>query len=162
MVNATRDIDDILDIEPISNPNNNKIVKRANQSLMEVRENFQEVFSSGDPRFEEDFEEVRENLKDVILEVNDNIKKLSMIAQDGEKASAFSALAQLITTLLNANKQLLEIYSEKKKYQESFNNGKQDGATYVQNNNYFTGTTEDLDNFLRQKEQELLQGKANS
>lgn len=143
-----REIDEILNIEPVDNPTGNAMVRKANQSLQQVKESYA-LTVSNDPRFNEDFEEVRDNLKDIILEVNDNIKKLSMIAQENEKASSFSALAQLVTTLLNANKQLLEIYDAKKKYYEVDHKANGEvGDIHVQNA-IFTGTTADLKAYIQ-------------
>jgi len=141
-----RSLDDILDIEPVENPSGNALVKRANQSLKEVKESYA-LTVSNDPRFNEDFEEVRTNLKEVIMEVNDNIKKLSMIAQENEKASSFAALAALVTTLLNANKQLLEIYEAKKNYYDE--NAANETANINVQNAIFTGTTAELRDYIK-------------
>lgn len=138
-----REIDEILDIEPIESKN--PMMKKASTALMQAKENFA-LIASDDPRFNDDFEEVRDNLKEIILEVNDSIRKLSMIAQDNEKASSFAALAQLVTALLNCNKQLLEIYDAKKKYYGEVEKPK--GEIHVQNA-IFTGTTNDLDEYIR-------------
>jgi hypothetical protein len=146
-----RDVETILGIEPTD------VLTKTQQLAQSVQKNYDMVFPSDpeekslfDPRFEEDFEEVRTSLKGLIGEIVDGVSKLSLIAQESEKAAHFSALAQMSTTLLNANKQLLEIYSEKRRYQ-SFKDNK--AAPEVQNNTQnnfiFSGTTNDLKQWIK-------------
>jgi DNA-binding SARP family transcriptional activator len=144
-------LDDIFEIEEQKQVNKtNNIVTQAQKNLQTVKQNYDMVFNPDegmDDRFNDDFEEIRESLKDLITEIADGVQKLSLIAQDSEKASHFSALAQMSTTLLNANKQLLEIYSEKKRYHTKV---KSEGAGNVNiDKAIFTGTTSDLHDWIR-------------
>lgn len=149
-------LDDIFGIEEedtkmtsVAAPSN--AVRQAQNTLATVKQNYDMVFNEHaeiDERFNEDFEEIRDSLKGLIMEIADSVQKLSLIAQDSEKASHFSALAQMSTTLLNANKQLLEIYSEKKRYHKKPDAAK-DAITI--DKAIFTGTTSDLKEWIRKQ-----------
>lgn len=137
----SRELDSILNVAPT--------VQNTKQALTTVQNNFDVVFTGeGDERFNEDFEEIRDQLKSLIAEISDNASKLAMIAQDTEKAAHFSALSQMMTVALNANKQLLEIYSERKRYFKPTDSKKSDSIN-VQNA-IFTGTTADLRKWIKE------------
>lgn len=144
-----RELEDILDIEPMDQ--NKSVVKQTQNALKTIQKNYATVFEhKPDERFNDDFEEIRESLKDLISETSDVIQKLSIIAQESEKAAHFTALAQMSTTLLNANKQLLEIYSEKKRYY--INDKKDDDSSKINvQNAIFTGTTNDLTEWIKRQ-----------
>lgn len=152
-----REVEEILGIDPQPLPTTQiTTVSSAKNALATVKQNYAAVFENKpDERFNEDFEEIRDSLKTLISEVTDVIQKLSLIAQDSEKASHFAALAQMTTTLLNANKQLLEIYSEKKRYHSSNqkDNNVPEGGISVQNA-IFTGSTSDLTKWVKKLQEE--------
>ena len=111
-----------------------------------VEGNLEKVFDGADDRFVEDFEIIRDNVKEIISDTKRSFKSLSVIARDSEKASDFMALSSLTKTLLDANKQILEMYEMKKKYQ-----GVAAATPAIGINNssvVFTGTTKDLRNHL--------------
>ena len=138
-----RDLDKILDIDPLDVVSQSKsVVKSAQTNVDLLFQNEQGL----DERFFEDFEEVKTGVKEIIKEIRDCFHKLSLIAQDTEKASHFSALAQLTKVLADLNKQLIELYDIKKTYITPSRNSKSDGNTPPMhiNNAIFTGTTADL------------------
>jgi hypothetical protein len=84
-----KDLERILNIDP-KDP-----VTSSRKILDTIQRNYAEVFDfTPDERFNEDFEDVREGLKNLITEMSDIIQKLSLIAQDSEKAAHFTALAK--------------------------------------------------------------------
>ena len=143
-----REIDEILGV-----PNSVPQITQAKNALATVKQNYAAIFNDQpDERFSEDFEEIRDSLKGLISEMTDTIQKLSVIAQDSEKASHFSALAQMSTTLLNANKQLLEIYSEKRRYHSKRESNDEKPQVNIQNA-LFTGTTQSLTAWIREQQE---------
>ncbi len=131
-----------------------KTIAEAKDMVKKVENNLAQTFAPSDnldPRFEEDFEFTRDNLKDLIGEVKKTVYRISMIAYDTEKALDFQAMAQMATVLLNANKQILDIYDMKKKYLT-----KKDvkgpvvpvQQTNIQNAAVFNGTLGQLKDFL--------------
>lgn len=147
-----RDLEDILDIQPIDKTKS--VITQTQNALNTVQRNYATVFESKpDERFNEDFEDIRTSLKDLISETSDVVQKLSIIAQDSEKAAHFTALAQMSTTLLNANKQLLEIYSEKKRYHTNRDSSKDETSQINVQNAIFTGTTNDLKEWIKRQQE---------
>lgn len=135
-----RDISKLLDIEEPT-----KIIQNSKNALQTVRENYAIVFD--DERFGDDFDAVRDNIKTIIDETGGNVSRLSLIASETEKAADFTALAQLTKVLLDANKQLLEMFELKKRYtKEPKNFSPTDGGhgTITVQNAIFTGSTKDL------------------
>lgn len=148
-----RDLETILDIEPEDKVTAaNLSIQKAKDLLSKTESSYNSVFMAGDDqRFYDDFEDVRETVKDIIGEFRSTISKLSLIALDTEKSAHFAALSQMATTLLQANKQLLDIYIAKKKYYDvtktSGPNDQQNSPINVKNA-IFTGTTSDLKKWI--------------
>ena len=141
-----REIENILDIESEDLIGKQQIEKAKNL-LATVETNYNSAFGdSGE--FNEDFSDVREALKDIIFDMKSNVDKLSVIAFDSEKAAHFSALAQMMTVLLHANKQLLDVHKEKKKFYENKAKPEEAGTHINVNNAIFTGTTNDLKKWI--------------
>ena len=145
-------LEKILNIKPTYVTDIDKeSVAEANQELIEkVEENQAIVFDPKDVRFNTDFESVRDNLNDTIKETKSTLKILTLIAKDSEKASHFTALGQITKVLLDANRQLLELYEIKKKYNEE--NQSNNNVSIENMNAVFTGTTKDLKKFLDNKD----------
>ncbi len=120
-----------------------EILTDTKELIKTVEKNLEQVFDGADDRFTEDFEIIRDNVKDIIDETKRNFKTLSVIARDSEKSSDFMALSSLTKTLLDANKQVLEMYEMKKKYQNV--GGKETPTIGINNSSVvFAGTTKDL------------------
>ena len=153
-----RELDKILNIAP---PTTAKEVK---DLVTKVEENLAlalPVSNGLDERFEEEFEITRTNLREIIDQTKKSVYRLSMIANDTEKAIDFGALSQMTTVLLAANKQILEIYEFKKKYLKEEKKvvaaapttQVAQGGVNIQNA-VFTGSREDFKKFIAELEQE--------
>jgi hypothetical protein len=122
----SRELEKILNIEPsnvTSIPAKN-IITESKQALAEAEATMAKVFESDiDPRFNVDFEDVRNQIKDILGITGDSVKKLGLIAEDHENASLWTALAALTKVLLDANRQLLDIFEMKKRYRIDGNGG---------------------------------------
>lgn len=152
MKETTREIDSILNIEPIEISD-----KASSKEIIEiVSDNYELVFpekkevATTDP-FDDDFNEVRQNIKDLIQSTSDSVEKLAMIANETEKGMDFQALATLTKVLLDANKQLLDIFQLKKSYTKTSGreaeSDKISKGVNIQNAAFF-GTTQDLKKHL--------------
>ena len=114
-------------------------------AITKIENNYAAVFDEKDSRFIDDFEIVRDNIMSILTDTKQSVKALNLIARDSEKSTDFIALGNLTKTLLEANRQLLELYEIKKDYakgseQKNINIG-------TMNNAIFTGTTKDLKKF---------------
>lgn len=97
---------------------------------------------------DDDFEKVRTNISDIIEKGSGVLDDMINLARASDHPRAFEVAGTLINTLINANKDLLEIHEKKKKIA-----GKVQEPTSgsVTNNNVFVGSTKDLKDFLNNR-----------
>jgi len=90
--------------------------------------------------YTKDYEYARNNLIDLIEEGTKAFKEISDIAQQSESARAFEVSATYFKSLVDANKDLLELAKKRKELQPE--KLKEPGKTT--NNNLFVGSTSEL------------------
>lgn len=88
----------------------------------------------------DDYEFVRDNIKELIEKSSNALDHLLDIAKDSESPRAYEVLTQLIRTVTDQNKDLIEIQTKVKGKPES---DKNPGNTNIQNA-MFIGSTADL------------------
>lgn len=92
-----------------------------------------------------DFHFARENLKSAIETGTAALEELSVIAKQSQAARTYEVLAGLITTLSNANKDMLEL---NKKFKD-LNGIKEEAGPQKVTNNLFVGTTAELQALIK-------------
>jgi len=90
-----------------------------------------------------DYEYARSNLYGIIETSSDALNQLVELAKASEHPRAFEVVGQLTKTLLDANKDLLEIQKKVKALQAE-EEQKLDESGQITNNNLFVGSTNDL------------------
>ena len=108
------------------------------------RENF-EARTKNDDDIEKDYKYARENLYDVIERGTEALDNLLELAKASEHPRAFEVVSTLTKTLVDANKDLLEIQAKVKKLKEE---EKQDSPQNV-TNALFVGSTAELQKMLK-------------
>lgn len=98
-----------------------------------------------DRSFSGDSEIARENIHTVISTGLDAMSKLSQIADQSQHPRAFEVLSGLMKTILDANKDLLEIHKTKKSMSEPTE------STKNVTNNLYVGSTADLQKLIEDK-----------
>ena len=93
-----------------------------------------------------DYEYARSNLYGIIETSSDALNQLVELAKASEHPRAFEVVGQLTKTLLDANKDLLEIQTKVKKLKQEEN--VQQGPNNV-TNALFVGSTAELQNMLK-------------
>jgi len=94
---------------------------------------------------DDDYEYARKNLRSLIDNGKDVMDNLAFLAKEGESPRTYEVLGQLIKTLAETNKDLLDLAKKKKDIQYE-KNGEQ--PTHV-NNNLFVGSTAELQKLLK-------------
>lgn len=104
---------------------------------------------------DQDFQYVRENLKDLVETGNSALQSLFDLASQAENARAYEVLATTIKTLAEVNKDLLAMHEQQAKIKQTKagkNPDKSAGTggdtTNIQQNVVFTGTTADMAELL--------------
>lgn len=90
----------------------------------------------------QDIEQARKNIQNIIEQGDDSLREMIDLAKQSESPRAFEVTANLMKTLLDANKDFVDM-STKKKYAVDEKNGpKETAQTNVTNNNLILSTAE--------------------
>ena len=93
---------------------------------------------------EEDFNVARTNVKDILDKGSEALHSILRIAEASEHPRAFEVAANLIKTLTDSNKSLLDLHEKRHQLAPvKTEEAKPDGPS-VTNNNVFVGTTAEL------------------
>jgi hypothetical protein len=102
----------------------------------------QHVDADGDPTVQ-DIELARSNIKNIIEQGDDSLKEMINLAKQSESPRAYEVAANLMKTLLDANKDFVEMSMKKKYAKEEILHPKESGAaTNVTNNNLILSTAD--------------------
>ena len=95
----------------------------------------------------EDFSKARENIAKLIEKGEGAVDGILQLARESEQPRAYEVASTLIKTMVEANKELLDVHKQKKDLEKEDYKGP---AKAVQNNTVFVGSTKEL-------QQQLLQ-----
>lgn len=123
-----KNIDDSLDMVPIDDFREVEIVQEKREPSKE----------------ENDYEYARENFYNVIEKGTEALEQMMDVARASEHPRAYEVISTLMKTLVDANKDLVEMGNKKAKKEESEESKK------VTNNNLFVGSTSELQQMLKQ------------
>lgn len=100
-----------------------------------------------DPTIQNDFDYARENLMDVIGKGQEALFDLMDVARQSQHPRAYEVLSTMMTTLVGANKDLLDLQAKKKKLLEVEPEANNQQVT----NNLFVGSTAELQKMIDQR-----------
>ena len=99
---------------------------------------------------DDDYTEVRRNLKVVIEQSNSAIQGILELAEDSQQPRAYEVVAQLIGQTLEANTKLVDLHRRMKEIKKIESGSK---ASSVTNNSIFVGSTTELQKLIRSQKQ---------
>lgn len=117
---------------------NTDIVEATGEVLPAIQDN-------GDK--EEDFTKARENIAKLIEKGESAVDGILQLAKESEHPRAYEVASTLIKTMVEANKELLDVHKQKKDLEKEDYKGP---AKAVQNNTVFVGSTKELQKELLQ------------
>ena len=135
MKKLNANLSEIFDVEPIKEVSKEEILPA--------------VVEYADP-VNADADFARENIRELVVQGNQAVNELMLIARDGQHPRAFEVLSGLMKNLADMNKDLLEIQKRKKDLApkaETQNNLSIDKAVFV-------GSTAELVRMLKTQKQE--------
>jgi hypothetical protein len=94
---------------------------------------------------EDDYHFARENMRELLGDGQNAIAELADLARQSQHPRAYEVLSLMLKTMLEGNKQLMEISSLKKEIEHT-----EDEPVQTVNNNLFVGSTTELDKFIKQ------------
>ena len=92
---------------------------------------------------DEDYEYIRNNLKDIIGKGSDALEGILELARDSDHPRAWEVVGQIMRQLAETNKDLIELQKDMKKIKD------EEGAKKITQNAIFVGSTNELQKFLR-------------
>lgn len=90
----------------------------------------------------QDMEKARKNIQNIIEQGDDALKEMMDLAKQSESPRAFEVASTLMKTLLDANKDFVEMSTKKKYAIEERNGPKEAAQTNVTNNNLILSTVD--------------------
>ena len=111
-----------------------------------VRREPREIQTTGDSiDLKRDYRSVRTNLHDIIDRGNDAIDGILQVASEGESPRAYEVAAQMIKTVADANKDLIELHEKMKKIRSDTPESQKN----ITNNSLFVGSTKELQDLVK-------------
>lgn len=110
----------------------------------EIIEAEQEVFAPvviSDSGADEDFSKAKDNIAKLIEKGEEAVNGILQLAKESEQPRAYEVASTLIKTMVEANKELLDVHKQKKELDKEEYSGP---AKAVQNNTVFVGSTKEL------------------
>lgn len=101
-----------------------------------------EIVVSDASEFERDYTWTRENIMSLIQTGQNSLEELFEIARQSQNPRAFEVISELIKTVANANKSLLDLHRQRKNHDPNAGPG-------TVNNNLFVGSTADLMSLIK-------------
>ena len=98
--------------------------------------------SESDDESINDIEQARGNIKNIIEQGDDALKEMISLAKQSESPRAFEVASTLMKTLLDANKDFVEMSTKKKYAIEEKNGPKEAAQPNVTNNNLIVSTAD--------------------
>ena len=89
-----------------------------------------------------DIEQARANIKNIIEQGDDSLKEMIALAKQSESARAFEVASGLMKTLLDANRDFVDMSMKKKYAKDELNGPKEAAQTNVTNNNLIVSTAD--------------------
>ena len=99
-----------------------------------------------------DYQSVRQNLQDIIDRGKIAIDGILTVAEDTDSPRAYEVAAQMIKNVADVNKDLIDIHNKLRAIKSSYEGPK----TVTTNNTLFVGSTKELQKFLKQQQEMLL------
>jgi hypothetical protein len=90
----------------------------------------------------QDIEQARGNIKNIIEQGDDALKEMISLAKQSESPRAFEVASTLMKTLLDANKDFVEMSHKKKYAKEELLGPKEAAQTNITNNNLILSTAD--------------------
>lgn len=142
--NVTDNLNEIFEVEA------ELVDDEPKQSL--VRANFDEKAKTLPDDISKDYTYARDNLYDVIEKGTYALDSLLELAKASEHPRAFEVVSQLTKTLVDANKDLLDIQKKVKTLREEEN---KDAPAGVTNNTLYVGSTADLQKLIKGEDKDV-------
>jgi hypothetical protein len=101
-----------------------------------------QLSASDDDETVKDIEQARSNIKNIIEQGDDALREMIELAKQSESPRAYEVASTLMKTLLDANKDFVEMSTKKKYAKDEIDRPKEAAQTNVTNNNLIVSTAD--------------------
>lgn len=141
-------LNEIFNIEPTQPESIGELINIPKQEIKQSE--------SKEKDFDIDYTTVRCNLKELISKGNTAIEGILHVASEGDSPRAYEVVGQLIKTLVDANKDLIELHNKVKQITDNSVVNNNQTQTKI-DNAIFVGSTADLQKMLRGQMDQIKQ-----
>jgi len=133
-------IADVLGLRPLEEAKKEQLPDVIDHEDIQLPEISQEEIENDDTI--KDIELARKNIENIIKQGDDSLKEMIAIAKQSESARAFEVASNLMKTLLDANRDFVDMSMKKKYAKEEITKPKEAAQTNVTNNNLIVSTAD--------------------
>jgi hypothetical protein len=131
-----------LGLKPLS-----EVLNEEPKNEVSVREVFGEIVSSSDESIKDnevirDINTAKQNIENIIRQGDESLTDIISLAKQSQSPRAFEVVGSLMKTLLDANKDFVEMSTKKKYAVDELNAPKEAAQTNVTNNNLIISTAD--------------------
>ena len=105
-----------------------------------------EIIQSGDAKIESDYDDTRNNLRELLITGQNALMHALDVAKQSEHPRAFEVVGNLMKQLADVNQQLLDVHQQKQKLDAP---KAADKAKVTNNNAIFVGSTAELTKMIK-------------
>lgn len=109
-----------------------------------------EIIQSGDAKIESDYDDTRNNLRELLITGQNALMHALDVAKQSEHPRAFEVVGNLMKQLADVNQQLMDLHQQKAKLDAP----KAKEASKVTNNAIFVGSTSELAKMIKNMNKE--------
>jgi hypothetical protein len=102
---------------------------------------------------EEDYKYIRNNMRDLINKGSEALDNLIHVADESEKAFAYTAVSTLLKALVDTNKELIELQKTMTSIKTNKGEDKNSGTTNIKNA-VFVGNSSELNEMMKKKKKD--------
>ena len=106
------------------------------------------MLPNSEDKLDKDYATIRRNLYDLINQGNDAIQGILDVAKAGDSPRAYEVVSQLLKTVAEMNKDVLDVHDKVKKVKEDGRSLTQKNTT---NNTIYVGSTNELQDLINPK-----------
>ena len=119
----------------------------------EIQKTEQKAIKPYEPELNKDYRDVRDNLHHIIDSGQVAIEGILRVASEGESPRAYEVVSQLIKSVSEANKDLIDLHKKMKDIKKEDPDTQQ--AHNITNNTLFVGSTKELQDMVKKQAKQI-------
>lgn len=144
MTKLDENLSDIFDVDPTKPATGEIIEATPNKVTVPIAE----IANADDKQMEDDFEQMRQNTKDLILKGKIAIDCALDIVQQSDQPRAIEVFSTLLGQMSRLNQEVMDLHMKRRDIKNARPEDEQGGTTVTNNNAIFVGSTTELNKLL--------------